>query len=126
MKRLIAAAALFSVIIIICIISRLTVHGSVKAAKNAVYECERLFLEKRFTEAAAATEAFKNGFKKESEMISLFADHNNLDDINMLAASMLEAAKEKDGFQFYSAASRISFALDMIYKEHSFTLENLY
>ena len=126
MKRLIAAAALVLFIIIICVVSRNTVLASVASAKNSIEECEKLFNGGDYRAAELAATGFKDKWESQSVTLTLFSNHCRTDDINMLAAALPDAAASKNKYEFYSAVSKIKYVLDMIYKENTFALENLY
>ena len=126
MKRLIPAAVLVLFIIIICIISSKTVINSVNAANESLRNCERLFSTGSLKEATAAANDFKENWKTQSKLISLFSNHCSLDDINLLAASLPDSVAAGKAYEFNASVSKIKLTLDMIYNEHSFTVDSLY
>ena len=126
MKRLIPAAIIVAIIIIICALSDAYVQRSINSSKAQIEECERLYMQNRKDEAAIKAKQFKSSWKKTSEKISAFINHHALDDIGTLAAVLPDTIAANSDFEFASTLSRIRSTLDLIYHEQVFTLDNLY
>ena len=126
MKRLIAACILLAFIIGIGCADGFTVTNSVKEYKAQIENCKRLYKTGDFKSAADCAESLKEEWHKTAKVISVFTNHRQLDDINALLSTLPEAIGEKNDFQFFSTVEQIRYALEMIYREQSFTLENFY
>ena len=126
MKRVIPAAILLALIIILCILSNITVSKSIKKAKNELSKCQLLYSNSEFSKAEKCANSFKKHWLKETWLVSLYSNHCPLDDITTLAATLPEAVKTKNDFEFYSTVERIHTILDTVYKEQSFSLEKFY
>lgn len=126
MKRAVPAAVLLALIILLCILSNITVSKSIKKAKSEISKCQTLYSNSKFQEAEKCAYNFKKHWLKETQFVSLYSNHCPLDDITTLAATLPEAVKTKNDFEFYSTVERIATILDAIYKEQSFSFEKLY
>lgn len=126
MKRLIPAAIILIIIIIICTVSNHSVHNCIKTAEEKIDECESLYLSGQFNKARSSAEKFKKYWAKESKKVSFYSNHCAVDDINVLAAVLPEAAASKNDFEFKSTLSKIRVILGAVYREQAFTAESLY
>ena len=126
MKRLIAACILLLFIIVIGCVGSFTVLNTVKNYKNKIEDCEKLYSNGDTKNAQKTADNFKKEWYETTKRISLFTNHRTLDDISILSGTLAEAAKEKNDFDFYSAAESIKTELNLIYKEQSFNIESLY
>lgn len=126
MKRVVPAAVLLALIILLCILSNITVSKSIKKAKSEIAKCQTLYSNSQFSKAEKCADSFKKHWLKETWLVSFYSNHCPLDDITALAATLPEAVKTKNDFEFYSTVERIYTILDAIYTEQYFSFEKLY
>ena len=126
MKRLVAAAALFLLIITVCFAGNYTVLKNIDGFKSKIDNCKRLYLAGETDAAIKSAEDFSEEWYKYSKKVSAFSNHRLIDEIGVLASALPEAAKENNRFEFASITARIKAELKMIYKEQSLNPENFY
>lgn len=126
MKRLIPAAVILFIIIVICVIGNLTVCKSIKTAKSEINSCQTLYNNGNFDEAYANAVDFKERWNKTVTFTSVYANHCPLDDVSALAAVLPEAVKQRNTFYVNSTAEQIFSLLDAVLNEQSLTLQSLY
>lgn len=126
MKRLIPAAVILLVIIVICVIGNITVRESIKTAKSEINMCQTLYNNGNFDEAYSDAVDFKRKWDKAVNSTSVYANHCPLDEVSALAAVLPEAVKQRNTFYVNSTAEQIFSLLDAILNEQSLTLQSLY
>lgn len=126
MRRLIPATVLLLLITAVCLWGCFTVLNAADSFKTEIARCESLYNAGDILAATKCAKRLKEDWFKTSRHISAYTNHRPLNDIGILVSLLPEAASKGDPYEFTSLINRIRTELQIIYKEQSPNLENLY
>ncbi len=123
MKRLIPALVILAVIIATFAGSYVYVNTICEEATHLIDECIDEYNQKGITETKA--ENFKNYWDKQEKILSIFANHNVIDEIEVSVAELSYHSKFKENTMFYDSAIRIKTLLHQIMEDNKITAHSL-
>ncbi len=123
MKRLIPALIILTVIIVTFIGSYVFVNSICKQARNLIDECIDEYKEKGVTETKA--ENFKKYWDKQEKILSIFVNHQIIDEIEISVAELSYHSKFKDNHMFFDAAIKIKTLIHQIEEDTKITAHSL-
>ena len=99
MKRLIAAGILFVFVITVYIFGWVYIQKTCETAKDMLIECEELYENNK--DAKKCAEKLEKYWNKKEGTLSVFANHEHIDDIELAIGSIVIYSNTKDNRMFY-------------------------
>ncbi len=124
MKRLIPAAIIFAVIIGVFISSYMYVTGICKDTTDLVNECVEEYKEKGKNETKA--EELEKYWAKKEKVLSIFANHNMVDEIEIEISRLALHSKFDDNTMFFESADTIKSKLHQILEDTKITAHSIF
>ncbi len=123
MKRLIPALVILAVIIATFAGSYVYVNTICEEATHLINQCIDEYNEKGIDETK--TDEFKKYWDKKEKILSIFANHNVIDEIEVSVANLEYHSKLKDNNMFYDSAIRIKTLIHQIMEDNKITAHSL-
>ncbi len=123
MKRLIVAGVLIVVISIIHFGGNMYIKNVIKESKNMLEECIDEYKSGENSEAAA--EKLKNYWGEKEDFLSVFAHHDNIDEIELAINSLTVYSKIKDTEIFYEYSGTVETLLHQLLEDNSFNMHSI-
>ncbi len=115
MKRLIAAAILLIFVIASYLTGYAFINNTYKTANRLLEECINVY--KSDNNAYNATKSLKNYWDEKEGLLSVFANHSNIDEIELAISSMLVYSDTKDNEIFYEHSSTVKTLLHQLLED---------
>ena len=123
MKRLLFASLLMIVAIAVCAVECVVINKSVADMKGDLAALEQCFDDEESAKEAAAR--LENSWDRYSGLLSLFVDHETVDEISRLVCS-LETGVRYDKYRFKVSLCDIKFLLDDLANTEKVSLDGLF
>ena len=124
MKRLIIAAILFVLVIATYLTSLFYITDSCDTARNMVKNAVQVYSEKETAEKnARELETFWN---KKEPLLSVFVNHDRIDDIETAISLMNVYAKIPKNELFYEYADTVKVLIHQIMEDTKFTMHSIF
>ena len=115
MKRLIAAAILFIFVVVSYLTGFAFINNTYKTANELLDECISIY--ETNESAYNATKKLKNLWDKKEGLLSVFANHSSIDEIELAISSMLVYSDTKDNEIFYEYSSTVKTLLHQLIED---------
>ncbi len=124
MKRLIIAALLFALVIATYASSYFYISKSCETAKSMLNSSVEIYKEQK----TAETEAHKleEYWDKKEKTLSVFVNHDRIDDIERAISLLNVYAKSKDNELFYEYADTVRILLHQIMEDTKITMHSIF
>lgn len=126
MKRLIPACILALVIICSCIVGQIVVKKYCDNVYNDLKECKEQFVSGETSTAYNLSVEVKENWKGNKAVLSVFVNHNLLDEISQSVMQLPEFAKADGKDTFLGECSKIQSMLALIKEEQRIRGESFY
>ena len=124
MKRLIIAGVLFVSVIGIYLISVFYITNSCNEARQLLNNSVTIYTEKSTAESEA--KKLKDYWDKKEKLLSVFVNHNRIDDIEQAISLLNVYAKSKDNELFYEYADTVKIQLHQIMEDTKITMHSIF
>ena len=124
MKRLIPASILFVLVIVTYIASLSYITKSCNTTINMLDDTIKTYKEEKNAEDNAKN--LKKYWEKEEKILSLFINHNHIDEVEQSISSLNVYAKEKDNVIFYEYADKIRVLLHQIIEDTKLSAHSIF
>ncbi|MBR4123351.1 MAG: DUF4363 family protein [Clostridia bacterium] len=115
MKRLIAAAILFIFVVASYLTGFAFINNTYKSANELLEKCINIYESDK--SAYNATKNLKNFWDKKEGLLSVFANHSSIDDIELAISSMLVYSDTKNNEIFYEYSSTVKTLLHQLLED---------
>ena len=124
MKRLIIAGVLFVSVIGIYLISVFYITNSCNEARQLLNNSVTIYTEKSTAESEA--KKLKDYWDKKEKLLSVFVNHNRIDDIEQAISLLNVYAKSKDNELFYEYADTVKVLIHQILEDTKITMHSIF
>ncbi len=125
MKRLISAAILLVVIILLCTINAVTVKSAHTALLEGLEVCVESYGKNDTEGAYQSAAALESDWEKREEILSIFVDHDIIDDLG-ISISRLPALAKEDSDTFLAECNAVRITLTHMIKDISVNAHTLF
>lgn len=115
MKRLIAATILFIFVVASYLTGYAFINSTYKTANNLLEECISVY--ETDNNAYNAAKNLKNFWEEKEGLLSVFANHSSIDEIELAISSMLVYSNTKDNEIFYEYSSTVKTLLHQLLED---------
>lgn len=115
MKRLIAATILFIFVVVSYLTGYAFINSTYKTANNLLEECISVY--ETDNNAYNAAKNLKNFWEEKEGLLSVFANHSSIDEIELAISSMLVYSNTKDNEIFYEYSSTVKTLLHQLLED---------
>lgn len=123
MKRLLFASLLMIVAIAVCAVECVVIKRSVSEMKGDLAALEQCFYDGKSAKEAA--DRLENSWNKYSGLLSLFVDHETVDEISRLVCG-LKTGFDYDKYRFKASLCDMNFLLDDLMDTEKVSLDGLF
>ncbi len=124
MKRLIIAAILFVLVIATYLASLFYITNSCDTARAMVESAVKVYTEKETAEKDA--KELENFWNKKEPLLSVFVNHDRIDDIETAISLMNVYAKIPKNDLFYEYADNVKVLIHQIMEDTKFTMHSIF
>lgn len=124
MNRLIAALILAIVITGVCIIGNTYIDNVVRKSNNLIDECINYYNTNNNPESKA--NELKKYWSKNEGILSIFAHHQNIDDIELAINSLVTYSNTKDSQIFYEYWGTVKTLLHQLSEDNSPNMHSIF
>ncbi len=124
MKRLIIAGVLFVSVIGIYLISVFYITNSCNEARQLLNNSVTIYTEKSTAESEA--KKLKDYWDKKEKLLSVFVNHNRIDDIEQAISLLNVYAKSKDNELFYEYSDTVKVLIHQILEDTKITMHSIF
>ncbi len=118
MKRLIAAAIIIAAILATSITGNLIIRQSCQKVEKLIGEIQRSSAK----DGTKKSEEFFYFWESQRETLSIFVNHEQVDEIGRVAARMVSAERSKNQTDMFEAANEILYIMRGIKEDEKFSL----
>lgn len=123
MKRLIAAGILLAAVITAYISSLVYITKTCDQAKEIIIRCEEAYNDGKAQEAA---EELSDLWDKKEKVLSFFANHSRIDDIELEISSLLLYSKTEDEILFYEHIEALKMLIHQIKEDTRISIHSIF
>ena len=123
MKRLIAAGILLAAVITAYISSLVYITKTCDQAKEIIIRCEEAYNDGKAQEAA---EELSDLWDKKEKVLSFFANHSRIDDIELEIFSLLLYSKTEDEILFYEHIEALKMLIHQIKEDTRISVHSIF
>ena len=121
MKRLIAAGIIFVLIVITGWLGVWTIRSTTDEVEGRIEQIQNT----AFEDTDGKAEEFYYFWQSRREILAVFVNHSQVDEIGRLAADMVSAERSGDGKSLFESANEILFIVRGIAEDESFSMFTL-
>lgn len=125
MKRLISASVLLVIIVAICIVSAITVKSAYHDLSQKLEVCITEYNAENIAKAFESATDLEKDWKKREEILSIFVDHDIIDDLGV-SISRLPSLANKKSDTFLAECNAVKVALTHMIKDISVNTHTLF
>ena len=123
MKRLIAAAVLFVLVTAIYFTGYLFINSTCKKTDTLLKECVTSY--KNGENVNLYTTKLENFWESREKLLSVFMNHNDIDEIELAIESLTVHSKYKENEMFYEYSATIDMLLHQIMEDTAFGVHSI-
>lgn len=124
MKRLIIAAILLCLVVATYISSYFYISNSCETAKGMLNTSVAVYKKQKTAEIEA--QKLEKYWDKKEKMLSIFVNHERIDDIEKAISHLNVYAKDKDNELFYEYADNVDVLLHQIMEDTKFSMHSVF
>ena len=124
MKRLIIAGVIFILVIATYLTSLFYITKSCDKAKNLLKNTVAVYMQEKTAEKQA--KEFEEYWDKREKTLSVFVNHDRIDDIERAISLLNIYAKEKDNILFYEYADTVEVLIHQIMEDTKITMHSIF
>lgn len=124
MKRLILASIIFVIVVVTYLTSLYYITDSCDKAKVLLDDSVKTYSQNKTAKDEA--EKIKNFWDEKEKVLSLFVNHNRIDDIEKAISLLNVYAKQKDNELFYEYADTVKILLHQIMEDTKITMHSIF
>lgn len=124
MKRLIIAGVLFISVIAIYILSVFYITNSCDKARELLNDSITAYNQNNT--ATTQTKKLEDYWNEKEKLLSIFVNHNRIDDIEQAISLLSIYAKEKDNPIFYEYADTVKILIHQILEDTKITIHSIF
>lgn len=121
MKRLIAAGIIFVLIVITGWLGVWTIRSTTDEVEGRIEQIQNT----AFEDTDGKAEEFYYFWQSRREILAVFVNHSQVDEIGRLAADMVSAERSGDGKSLFESANEILYIVRGIAEDESFSMFTL-
>lgn len=125
MKRLISASVLLVIIVSLCVLNALTVKSAYDELLQKLELCIAEYNTDNVERAFESATDLENDWKKREEILSIFVDHDIIDDLGV-SISRLPSLANKKSDTFLAECNAVKVALTHMIKDISVNTHTLF
>lgn len=125
MKRLISASILLVIIVTLCIVNAFTVKSAYDDLSQKLELCISEYNSDNISKAFESATELENNWKKREEILSIFVDHDIIDDLGV-SISRLPSLANKESDTFLAECNAVKVALTHMIKDISVNTHTLF
>ncbi len=125
MKRLISAVILLAVITALCVINAVTVKSAHTKLSEKLEICIEAYNKDDTEKAFNTATQLENDWEKREEILSIFVDHDIIDDLGV-SISRLPALAKEDSDTFLAECNAVKITLTHMIKDISVNAHTLF
>ncbi len=123
MKRLIAAAVLAAIVAAVHFTGNIYIK---KVIKESNKQLETIVADyKKDISPKASAEKLKNYWSHNEDYLSIFARHDNIDEIELAIDTLAVYSETKDSEIFYEYSGTVKTLLHQLYEDNSFSMHSI-
>ena len=123
MKRLIAAAVLTAIVAAIHFSGNVYIKKVIKESNNLVEICIEDY--KKDISPKSHADELKKYWGDNEDYLSIFARHDNVDEIELAIDTLAVYAETKDSEIFYEYSGTVKTLLHQLYEDNSFSMHSI-
>ncbi len=123
MKRLIAAAVLTLMVAVIHFSGNMYIKNVIEQSKILVDECIADY--NKETSPKEKAEKLQKYWGDNEDYLSIFARHDNIDEIELAIDTLAVYAETKDSEIFYEYSGTVKTLLHQLYEDNSFSMHSI-
>ncbi len=125
MKRLISASVLLVIIVSLCALNALIVKSAYDELSQKLEVCITEYSADNIAKAFESATDLENDWKKREEILSIFVDHDIIDDLGV-SISRLPSLADKKSNTFLAECNAVKVALTHMIKDISINAHTLF
>lgn len=121
MKRLIAAGVILVLVLITSTMGIFMINSTAIEVEKRIEQIQST----AFSDSGKRAENFFYFWEQKRELMAVFVNHNEIDEIGRLAAKMVSAERAKNSTDLFEAANEILFIVRGLKEDEQFSLYTL-